>query len=199
MTMAAFHPFPCRLRPLAGRALLGRCLLALALASLAPAALADRVKDLAQVATVRANQLIGYGLVVGLPGTGDGADVSFTVQSMRALLNRLGVSIDGPLSDFEATASAGKMEVKNAAAVMVTADLPPMAKPGQRIDVTVSAIGKATNLRGGSLLLTALRGPDGEVFFNRALGEGQEATVRAVAGMEIPGQIGLCQIGRGAA
>ena len=164
MTMAAFHPLPCRPRPLAGRALLGRCLLALALASLAPAALADRVKDLAQVATVRANQLIGYGLVVGLAGTGDGADVSFTVQSMRALLNRLGVSIDGPLSDFEATASAGKMEVKNAAAVMVTADLPAMAKPGQRIDVTVSAIGKATNLRGGSLLLTALRGPDGEVY-----------------------------------
>ncbi len=79
MTMAAFQTLPCRSRPLAGRALLGRCLLALALASLAPAALADRVKDLAQVATVRSNQLIGYGLVVGLQGTGDGADVSFTV------------------------------------------------------------------------------------------------------------------------
>lgn len=143
---------------------LARSLLALALLALAPAAFADRVKDLAQVASVRANQLIGYGLVVGLQGTGDGADVSFTVQSMRAMLNRLGVSIDGPLSDFESAASAGKMEIKNVAAVMVTADLPPMAKPGQRIDINVSTIGKATNLRGGSLLLTALRGPDGEVY-----------------------------------
>lgn len=148
----------------AAQSLWGRALLALALVVLVPAAWADRVKDLAQVATVRSNQLIGYGLVVGLQGTGDGADVSFTVQSMRALLNRLGVSIDGPLSDFEATAGGGKMEVKNVAAVMVTADLPAMAKPGQRIDITVSAIGKATNLRGGSLLLTALRGPDGEVY-----------------------------------
>ncbi len=125
----------------AAQSLWGRALLALALVVLVPAAWADRVKDLAQVATVRSNQLIGYGLVVGLQGTGDGADVSFTVQSMRALLNRLGVSIDGPLSDFEATAGGGKMEVKNVAAVMVTADLPAMAKPGQRIDVTVSAIG----------------------------------------------------------
>ncbi len=141
-----------------------RALLAAGLLALAPAAFADRVKDLAQVATVRSNQLIGYGLVVGLQGTGDGADVSFTVQSMRAMLNRLGVSIDGPLSDFESAASAGKMEIKNVAAVMVTAELPPMAKPGQRIDVNVSTIGKASNLRGGSLLLTALRGPDGEVY-----------------------------------
>jgi flagellar P-ring protein precursor FlgI len=151
---------------------LAHALLALALLALAPAAFADRVKDLAQVATVRSNQLIGYGLVVGLQGTGDGADVSFTVQSMRAMLNRLGVSIDGPLSDFESAASVGKMDIKNAAAVMVTAELPPMAKPGQRIDITVSTIGKASNLRGGSLLLTALRGPDGEVY---ALAQGSLA------------------------
>ncbi len=164
MTISAFHG--CTSQPVqpARRSLWGRLLLAVALAALAPAALADRVKDLAQVATVRSNQLIGYGLVVGLQGTGDGADVSFTVQSMRSLLNRLGVSIDGPLSDFETAATTGKMDIKNAAAVMVTADLPPMSKPGQRIDVNVSAIGKATNLRGGSLLLTALRGPDGEVY-----------------------------------
>ncbi len=144
--------------------LIHRLVLAALLAAVAPAALADRVKDLAQVATVRANQLIGYGLVVGLQGTGDGTDVSFTVQSMRAMLSRLGVNLDGPLSDFETAAASNRTDIRNAAAVMVTAELPPMAKPGQRIDVNVSAIGRASNLRGGSLLLTALRGPDGEVY-----------------------------------
>jgi flagellar P-ring protein precursor FlgI len=125
---------------------------------------ADRVKDLASVAAVRSNQLIGYGLVVGLQGTGDGADVSFTTQSMRAMLNRLGISMDGPLSDFEQASTAGKMEIKNVAAVMLTAELPGFAKPGQKIDVNVSAIGKATNLRGGNLVLTSLRGVDGEIY-----------------------------------
>jgi flagellar P-ring protein precursor FlgI len=125
---------------------------------------ADRVKDLASVAAVRPNQLIGYGLVVGLQGTGDGADVSFTAQSMRAMLSRMGISMDGPLSDFEQSATAGKMDIKNVAAVMLTAELPGFAKPGQRIDVNVSAIGKATNLRGGNLLLTSLRGVDGEIY-----------------------------------
>jgi len=125
---------------------------------------ADRVKDLTSVAAVRANQLIGYGLVVGLQGTGDGADVSFTAQSMRAMLARMGVSMDGPLNDFEQAASSGKLEIKNVAAVMLTAELPGFAKPGQKIDVNVSAIGKATNLRGGNLLLTSLRGVDGEIY-----------------------------------
>ncbi len=125
---------------------------------------ADRVKDLASIAAVRPNQLIGYGLVVGLQGTGDGADVSFTAQSMRAMLSRMGISMDGPLSDFEQAATAGKMDIKNVAAVMLTAELPGFAKPGQRIDVNVSAIGKATNLRGGNLLLTSLRGVDGEIY-----------------------------------
>ncbi len=125
---------------------------------------ADRVKDLASVAAGRTNQLIGYGLVVGLQGTGDGADVSFTAQSMKSMLSRMGVSLDGPLSDFEQGTSAGKIDIKNVAAVMVTAELPPFAKPGQKIDVNVSAIGKASNLRGGSLLLTSLRGVDGEVY-----------------------------------
>ena len=145
-----------------------RPLLSLALAALlvaaAPAALADRVKDLAQVATVRANQLIGYGLVVGLQGTGDGTDVSFTGQSLRAMLRGLGVNLDGPLSDFETATTNSRTDIRNVAAVMVTAELPAMAKPGQRIDVNVSTIGRASNLRGGSLLLTALRGPDGEVY-----------------------------------
>jgi len=125
---------------------------------------ADRVKDLASVAAGRTNQLIGYGLVVGLQGTGDGSDVSFTAQSMKSMLSRMGVSLDGPLSDFEQGTTAGKIDIKNVAAVMVTAELPPFAKPGQKIDINVSAIGKATNLRGGNLLLTSLRGVDGEVY-----------------------------------
>lgn len=125
---------------------------------------ADRVKDLTEVAAMRSNQLIGYGLVVGLQGTGDGADVSFTAQSMKSLLARLGVNLDGPLSDFETSATTGKVDIKNVAAVMVTAELPGFAKPGQKIDVNVSAIGKASNLRGGSLVLTSLRGVDGQIY-----------------------------------
>ncbi len=125
---------------------------------------AERIKDMASVASMRSNQLIGYGLVVGLAGTGDGADVSFTAQSMKQMLTQLGVSIEGPLSDFESGGGGGKLDIKNVAAVMVTAELPGMAKPGQRIDVNVSAIGKASNLRGGNLLLTPMRGVDGEVY-----------------------------------
>ena len=134
------------------------------LLGLSGAAWADRVKDLASVAAGRSNQLIGYGLVVGLQGTGDGADVSFTAQSMKSMLARLGVGIDGPLSDFEQNATSGKIDIKNVAAVMITAELPGFAKPGQKIDINVSAIGKATSLRGGSLLLTSLRGVDGEIY-----------------------------------
>ena len=126
---------------------------------------ADRVKDLAQVAAVRTNQLIGYGLVVGLQGTGDGQDISFTIQSLKAMLARMGVSVDQPISDFEVSGGAGgRLDLRNAAAVMVTAELPAFAKPGQKIDVNVSAIGRASNLRGGQLLLTALRGVDGETY-----------------------------------
>jgi len=112
-------------------------------------AMADRIKDLTTVAAMRTNQLIGYGLVVGLQGTGDGSDVAFTAQSMKTLLNRLGVRLEGPLSDFETVASAGKVDIRNVAAVMVTAELPGFAKPGQKIDVSVSAIGRASNLRIG--------------------------------------------------
>ena len=135
--------------------------------------MADRIKDLTTVAAMRTNQLIGYGLVVGLQGTGDGSDVSFTAQSMKTLLNRLGVSLEGPLSDFETATSAGKIDIKNVAAVMVTAELPGFAKPGQKIDVNVSAIGKAGNLRGGTLLLSSLRGVDGEIY---ALAQGALTT-----------------------
>jgi flagellar P-ring protein precursor FlgI len=139
--------------------------LALAAGVLVPtAARADRIKDLASLAAKRTNQLIGYGLVVGLQGSGDGADVSFTAQSMKTMLSRMGVAMEGALADFETAATAGKMDIKNVAAVMVTAELPGFAKPGQKIDITVSAIGKASNLRGGTLLLSSLRGVDGEVY-----------------------------------
>jgi flagellar P-ring protein precursor FlgI len=140
---------------------------------------ADRIKDLANVAAMRSNQLIGYGLVVGLQGTGDGSDVSFTAQSMKTLLNRLGVAMEGPLSDFETATSAGKVDIKNAAAVMVTAELPGFAKPGQKIDVNVSAIGKASSLRGGTLLLSSMRGVDGEIY---ALAQGPLTATSVDAG-----------------
>jgi flagellar P-ring protein precursor FlgI len=139
------------------------CLLSLACLSAMPV-WADRVKDLVTVAAQRPNQLIGFGLVVGLQGTGDDASVPFTTQSMKAMLAQMGVRIDGPMSDFEQAASASRIDIKNAAAVMVTADLPGFTKPGQRVDVNVSAIGKATNLRGGNLILTAMRGVDGEIY-----------------------------------
>ena len=139
-----------------------------------PPAQADRVKDLATVAAVRTNQLVGYGIVVGLPGTGDGAQVSFTVQTVKAMLTKLGVAFDGPLTDFErSAAAAGKIDVQNVAAVMVTAELPGMAKPGQRIDVSVGTLGKASSLRGGTLIMTSLRGVDGEVY---ALAQGAVTT-----------------------
>ena len=125
---------------------------------------ADRVKDLATLAAQRPNQLIGYGLVVGLQGTGDDASVPFTTQSMKAMLSQMGVRIDGPLTDFEQAATAARVDIKNTAAVLVTAELPGFAKPGQRIDINVSAIGKASNLRGGSLIMTAMRGVDGEIY-----------------------------------
>jgi flagellar P-ring protein FlgI len=139
-------------------AITGLCLFA------AGAAQADRVKDLATLAAQRPNQLIGYGLVVGLQGTGDDASVPFTTQSMKAMLSQMGVRIDGPLTDFEQAATAARVDIKNTAAVLVTADLPGFAKPGQRIDINVSAIGKASNLRGGSLIMTAMRGVDGEIY-----------------------------------
>ena len=144
---------------------LHRQLLALVCAfSFASDAMADRIKDLASLAAVRTNQLVGYGIVVGLQGTGDGTDV-FTVQTIRAMFNKMGVGLDGNLTDFErAAAAGGRIDVKNVAAVMVTAELPGMAKPGQRIDVNVGTLGKASSLRGGTLIMTSLRGVDGEVY-----------------------------------
>jgi len=140
------------------------CLPALMLLLAAGAAHADRIKDLASMAAMRSNQLIGYGLIVGLQGTGDGSDLSFTTQSMKTLLSRMGVNQESSIADYESATSGGKIDLKNVAAVMVTAELPGMAKPGQRIDVNISAIGKATSLRGGSLLMTSLRGVDGQIY-----------------------------------
>ena len=115
----------------------------------------ERVKDLASVAGVRANQLVGYGLVVGLDGTGDQtSQAPFTVQSIRNMLAKFGVTIPANANP----------QLKNVAAVTVTAELPPFSKPGQTIDVTVSSMGNAGSLRGGNLLMTPLRGIDGEVY-----------------------------------
>lgn len=131
----------------------GAALLGLAL--IAPAAQAERVKDLASVSGVRGNQLVGYGLVVGLDGTGDQtSQTPFTVQSIKNMLARFGVPVPANVNP----------QLKNVAAVIVTADLPPFSKPGQTIDVTVASIGNAASLRGGTLLMTPLRGVDGEVY-----------------------------------
>ena len=116
---------------------------------------AERIKDLAQVAGVRGNPLVGYGLVVGLDGSGDRtSQTPFTVQSLKTMLDQLGVSIPPGVNP----------QLKNVAAVAIHAELPPHAKPGQPIDVTVSSIGNAGSLRGGSLLMAPLKGADGQVY-----------------------------------
>ncbi|MGD0499713.1 MAG: flagellar basal body P-ring protein FlgI [Bryobacteraceae bacterium] len=126
---------------------------ALALPLAAGPGMGARLKDLADVEGVRENQLIGYGLVVGLAGTGDRQQTVFPAQSLANVLERMGVSV-------EATA----IRLKNTAAVMVTATLPAFAQPGEKIDATAAAIGDASNLQGGILLLTSLRGSDGQVY-----------------------------------
>lgn len=130
-----------------------------------PAAAQVRLKDIADVEGVRDNQLVGYGLVVGLNGTGDKLDSAvFTRQSLIGMLERLGVNT----RDQEA-----KLQTKNVAAVMVTANLPPFARGGSRIDVAVSALGDAKDLAGGTLLVTPLLGADGEVY---GVAQGQLST-----------------------
>lgn len=117
--------------------------------------MAERIKDLASIRGVRDNQLIGYGLVVGLDGTGDQTNqVRFTEQTFRNLLNKFGIKVPDGVT----------LQTKNIAAVMVSAELPAFAKQGQKIDVTVSAIGNSKSLRGGTLLLTPLRGADGLTY-----------------------------------
>jgi flagellar P-ring protein precursor FlgI len=112
-----------------------------------------RIKDIASIKGVRPNQLVGYGLVVGLDGTGDDDDLLYTLQSMSAMLEKMGVNIRPEDIEFE-----------NVAAVMLTAELPPFARIGSEIDVLVSSIGNAENLQGGTLLLTPLRAVDGQVY-----------------------------------
>ncbi|MDC3356898.1 flagellar basal body P-ring protein FlgI [Pseudomonadales bacterium] len=142
----------------------GATLLAVALMLLSGEVSAERIKDLASIGGVRENQLIGYGLVVGLQGTGDGKDVSFTGQSLKSILSSLGVTTN-PYDDFDLAQSAGRpLELDNVAAVIVTAEIPAFAKPGQRVDVNVSALGVAESLRGGSLIMTRLKGIDGQTY-----------------------------------
>ena len=133
--------------------LLYLCLIALVTFMTMGKAQADRLKDLTSIAGVRSNQLVGYGLVVGLPGTGDGSS-TLTLQSMQALISQLGMN----------TSSILDLNGKNSAAVIVTAELPAFSKPGQRLDVTVSTLGQSKSLRGGTLLMTPLLGADGETY-----------------------------------
>jgi flagellar P-ring protein FlgI len=138
------------------------------LALAAPAQPATRLKDLTTLEGARDNQLIGYGLVVGLAGTGDRQQTIFSAQSLANMLERMGVSVP-----------ATSLLVKNTAAVMITATLPPFAQPGTHVDAVAAAIGDASNLQGGLLLLTALKAADGQVY---AVAQGPVVTGGFVAG-----------------
>jgi len=146
---------------------------------------AERIKDLASIAGVRSNQLVGYGLVVGLNGTGD--KTKFTGQSLRNMLREMGVTLP-PGTDPKS---------KNVAAVSIHTDLPAFAKPGQTIDVTISSLGDAKSLRGGSLLMTPLKGADGQIYavaqgnlvvggFGAEAGDGSRVTVNIPSAGRIP-------------
>ncbi|MGF1548217.1 MAG: flagellar basal body P-ring protein FlgI [Thiotrichales bacterium] len=151
-------------------------ILFLTLLTLLPAGqtMAERIKDLASVAGVRTNQILGYGLVVGLDGTGDQtSQTAFTVQSLKSMLAQYGVTIPPGVNP----------QLKNVAAVSVHATLPPFSKPGQTIDITVSSLGNAKSLRGGTLLMTPLRGADGQIY---AIAQGD----LAVGGLGVQGSDG---------
>jgi flagellar P-ring protein precursor FlgI len=143
------------------------------LATLAPApAAAERIRDLGQFEGLRANQLTGYGVVVGLQGTGDN-NLQYVTEAMKGVSGRLGLQLPPGVSPI----------LRNAAAVIVTAELPPFAKPGQRIDITVSTLGQALSLRGGALVLTPLYGADGQIY---AMAQGNVA----VGGLGVSGRDG---------
>jgi flagellar P-ring protein precursor FlgI len=120
---------------------------------LASTANAARIKDITQIQGVRQNQLVGYGLVVGLNGTGDGDKARFTLQSLVSMLEKMGITVNSL-----------DIKVKNVAAAMITADMPPFARPGSRMDVSVSSIGDAKDLQGGTLLFTPLKAADGQTY-----------------------------------
>ncbi|MGR9046096.1 MAG: flagellar basal body P-ring protein FlgI [Gammaproteobacteria bacterium] len=146
----------------------------LLLAALVPMARAERIKDLASIAGVRQNQLVGYGLVVGLANkTGDSIQFTSTSQGLRSMLARLGMRLPPGINT----------KSKNVALVAIHAELPPFVKPGQTIDVTVSSIGDAKSLRGGSLLMSPLKGADGQVY---AIAQGS----LVVGGLSASGQDG---------
>lgn len=144
------------------------------LVSLTGFAHAERIKDVASVDGVRVNQLVGYGLVVGLDGSGDQTtQAPFTVQSMKSMLSQFGIVLPPTVNP----------QLKNVAAVSIHAELPPFAKPGQTVDITVSSLGNAKSLRGGSLLMTPLKGADGQVY---AIAQGN----LAVGGLGVSGSDG---------
>lgn len=159
-----------------------------ALALMSGVAAAERIKDITTVAGVRSNQLMGYGLVVGLSGSGDQTtQTPFTVQSLKSMLNQFGITVP----------QGQNLQVKNVAAVTIHAELPPFAKPGQSIDITVSSIGNAKSLRGGTLLMTPLKGADGNVYalaqgnlvvggFGADAGDGSRMTVNIPSVGRIP-------------
>ncbi len=147
---------------------------------------AERIKDLASVAGIRPNQLVGYGLVVGLDGSGD-SSASFTDDSMRNMLEQLGITLP----------PGANLPIKNVAAVSLSAELPPFTKPGQKIDVNVSSIGNSKNLRGGTLLMAPLKGADGQIYavaqgnlvvigLNVGAEDGSSVTVNVPTGGRIP-------------
>jgi flagellar P-ring protein precursor FlgI len=129
---------------------------------------AARIKDIAFIEGVRSNQLVGYGLVVGLSGTGDKTSAVYTMQSIANMLNRMGLKLD-----------QDDIKVKNTAAVIITATLPPFVKPGSKIDVVVSSLGDASSLQGGTLIMSPLKGPDGAVY---AMAQGPVALAGFSAG-----------------
>ena len=148
---------------------------------------AERIKDLGAFQGLRQNQLTGYGIVVGLAGTGDDS-LEYSTQAMKGVASRFGLTLPAGINP----------SLKNAAAVMITAELPPFAKPGQRLDVTVSALGKAKSLRGGTLLMSPLRGADGQIYAmaqgNLAVGglgvdaaDGSKLSVNIPSAGRIPG------------